>query len=100
MPRPNRESTRTSVHPILYAIFFLAIAYFSISLVNQQRFISQKQAELTIIEEHITQAQQMSKELEREREMLHSDISIERMAREKLGMVKPGERVFIDTNRQ
>ena len=100
MPKSGRTPTKTSVHPILYAIFFLAIAYFSVSLVSQQRLINQKQAELAKTDAQIEQAQQVAKDLEREQDMLLSDISIERIAREKLGMVKPGERVFIDTNRQ
>jgi cell division protein FtsL len=100
MPESGKTRAKLSIHPILYAIFFLAIAYFSASLVSQQRLISQKQDELARIEEQIVQAEQTAKDLERERDMLLSDTSIERIAREKLGMVKPGERVFIDTNKQ
>ena len=100
MPKPGKKTNNSGIHPILYAIFLLALAYFSVSLVSQQRLINQKQAELARVEEQITQAQQAARDLERERDMLGSDISIERLARERLGMVKPGELVFIDSNRQ
>jgi cell division protein FtsB len=35
----------------------------------------------------------------KERDEISSDESIEKIAREKLGMVKDGERVFVDTNK-
>ena len=100
MPKSGRTPVKTSVHPILYALFFLAIAYFAISLVSQQRLINEKQAELARTNELIEQARQTASDLARERDMLQSDISIERIAREKLGMVKSDEKVFVDTNRQ
>lgn len=40
----------------------------------------------------------INEELKRQKEILDTDEYIEKVAREKLGMVKPGEKIFIDIN--
>jgi len=90
---------KAKVNPILKVLFILLIIYLSFTLVSQQQLIVSKDAELSEVEAKIAAEIQLSDELRHEKDTLMSDESLERIARDKLGMVKPGERVFIDLNR-
>lgn len=77
---------------ILLAIFL----YLSYIFVNQQRLLYAKNLELNKIENKIGEEEKLNEELSIEKEMIQSDEYIERVAREKLGMVKKDERIFMD----
>lgn len=77
---------------IMLAIF----AYLACIFVNQQRLLYAKKQELGKIENKITEEEKLNKELNMELEMIQSDEFIEKVAREKLGMVKKNERVYVD----
>ncbi|MDR3119978.1 MAG: septum formation initiator family protein [Clostridiales bacterium] len=94
------DTKKTKVSPIWKVLFLLLIAYLSLNLINQQQLIEKKNGELAEVEAKIAAEEKTSAELAREKSMLMSDESLEKIAREKLGMVKPGERVFVDLNRQ
>ena len=90
---------KAKVNPIWKVLFILLIIYLTFNLVSQQQLIESKNSELAEVEEKIAAEIQLSEELRTEKDMLMSDESLERIARDKLGMVKPGERVFVDINR-
>ncbi|MCL2058865.1 MAG: septum formation initiator family protein [Oscillospiraceae bacterium] len=92
--------SNTKANPIIKVLFVLLIIYLSINLVNQQQLIENKNSELAGVQAKIAAEVKLSEELRNEKDMLMSDESLERIARDKLGMVKPGERVFVDLNRQ
>ena len=92
-------TVKARVNPIWKALFVLLIIYLSFNLVSQQQLIEKKNSELVEVEAKIAAETRLSDELRQEIDMLTSDESLERIAREKLGMVKPGERVFVDLNR-
>jgi cell division protein FtsL len=92
-------SARAKVNPIWKALFFLLLVYLAFNLFNQQALIDDKQRELARVEAEITAAEALSAALQKEQDTLMSDESLEKIARNKLGMVKPGERVFVDVNR-
>ncbi len=77
---------------ILLAIFL----YFSYIAVSQQKLIYAKNVELNKIENKIEEEEKINEELNKEKEMIQSDEYIEKIAREKLGMVKKNERVYVD----
>ena len=89
----------TKVNPILKVLFVLLIVYLSFNLVSQQQLIENKNSELVVVEAKIAAETKRTEELLEEKNLLTSDESLEKIAREKLGMVKPGERVFVDINR-
>jgi cell division protein FtsB len=95
-----KQMRKTRANPILKVLFFLLLAYLAINLASQQQLIEARQGELSTVEAKISDSEQLRAELEREKEMIMSDESLERIARAKLGMIKPGERVFVDINRQ
>ena len=90
---------KKKVNPILKVLFILLIVYLSLNLVSQQQLIENKSSELAEVQAKIASEVKLSEDLQHEKEMLMSDESLERIARDKLGMVKPGERVFVDVNR-
>ncbi|HHW31415.1 MAG TPA: septum formation initiator family protein [Clostridiaceae bacterium] len=81
---------------ILVTGFFI---YFIITLIEQQRIINFKNNEAKNIRAKIQSEMQLNEELKKFKENLYSDEYIEKIAREKLGMVKPGEKIFFDIDK-
>lgn len=83
------------------AIFFAVVLalYFAWTLVDQQRVIYSMNNEKKILEAKIDEEKKENEELKRQKEMSDTDEYLEKMAREKLGMVKKNERIFIDAGR-
>lgn len=79
-------------------LFLGAIAYLTYLLISQQGILYAKQAQLDSINSKIQAEEENKEKLIRQSEEINSDESIEKIAREKLGMVKHGERVFVDVN--
>ena len=79
---------------ILILLFiFLFLSY---TAVNQQRIIFNKNLELSRLEEKIAEEKTVNEELKKESEIIQDDEYIEKIAREKLGMVKKNERIYVD----
>ena len=74
--------------------------YLVAGLVFNQVDIAAKQKELQDLETQLEQQRQQNDELERVLESGSDTEIIERVARDKLGYVKPNERVFIDVTGQ
>lgn len=84
----------------LGTIFFLAaVAYLTYLLINQQGVLYAKQAQLDDINSKIKAETENNIKLTKQSEEVSSDENIESIAREILGMVKNGERVFVDANK-
>jgi len=64
--------------------------------VSQQPVIDTKKDQKADLEKELAAAQELETELRTDISMADSKYYIEQAAREKLGMVKPGDRVFID----
>jgi len=83
-------------------VIFLSIAvalYFVYVLADQQVIINRYKQDFAQLEQKIEEEEQRNRQLKREKEMLDSDEYIEKVAREKLGMVKEGERLYVDINK-
>lgn len=81
------------------AVLFLgALAYLTYLLISQQGILYAKQAQLDGLNSKIQTEEENKEKLIRQTEEINSNESIEKIAREKLGMVKHGERVFVDVN--
>lgn len=88
----NKRRKNTFGIFILLAIFI----YLSYIFMNQQRLLYAKNIELSKIENKIAEEEKLNEELSMEKEMIQSDEYMEKVAREKLGMVKKDERVYVD----
>jgi cell division protein FtsL len=77
-------------------ILLFIFLYLSYTAVNQQRIIFDKNLELSRLEEKIAEEKTVNEELKKESEIIQDDEYIEKIAREKLGMVKKNERIYVD----
>ncbi|HBR02422.1 MAG TPA: septum formation initiator family protein [Ruminiclostridium sp.] len=83
------------VVPIMaFALIYAAFAYTA-----QSEELYTINLELTELRAKIQKEKERQQSSIKERDEISSDESIEKIAREKLGMVRDGERVFIDTNK-
>ena len=80
------------------AAVFVFCVYFIYVTVGQQHTINAKQKEIDEINSKIVSANRETESLKSELESVNEPEYLERMAREKLGLVKPNERVYIDAN--
>ena len=78
---------------ILVLIF---IIYFVYTIIAQQKTLNTYAQEKDKCNEDIEVAQEKQEELQEMKENINSDEYIEQIAREKLGMYYPNERVYID----
>jgi cell division protein FtsB len=86
------------VHPLVWVIMSGLIFYFVVTYIKQQEEISLIRAEVRALEHRIKQEKEKQEELLEQKSKINTDEFIESIAREKLGMVKEGERLFIDAD--
>ncbi len=100
--KPTSETKKKAkLNPKRFAVAMIVIifaVYFIYVMIWQQVMLSRKNKEIDALEEQITAATQQAEELEKELENLNDPEYLERIAREKLGLVRPNERVFVDVN--
>ncbi len=97
----TQEKKNTKVNPRRFISVLVAVAfvlYFLYTMIWQQIVISNKGKEIDALEERISAAEQQKEKLEQELENLNDPEYLEKLAREKLGLVRPNERVFVDAN--
>lgn len=78
------------------AFFTLVIVYCGYILVQQQLTLNAYSADNKYYKDKIDQERKKSESLKNQQAIQNTDEYIERIAREKLGLVKPDEKVFID----
>lgn len=83
---------------IVSAAAFVFCVYFVCVTIGQQHTINIKQREINELNSKIVSARQETERLSSEFESVNEPEYLERMAREKLGLVQPNERVYIDAN--
>ena len=76
------------------------VLYMCILFISQQADLSRLAKEGERLDQQITQAEREHEELEAEKEASGTPEYIERVARDKLGYMKPEEKVFIDAKKQ
>jgi len=76
-----------------------AFIYFTFVFIDQQKLINAKKLEMQSIQNKIAEEERISEELKQQKEIINTDEYVEKVAREKLGMVKREEKVFVDVNR-
>ena len=75
------------------------IAYFIYTIVMQQKTLNAYSEQKADCNNQIEMAQDENEELKKMKENINSDEYIEQIAREKLGMYYPNERVYIDVEK-
>ncbi len=86
-----------NVKRLVLSVLALGFAvYFLCTVVTQQSTLSRKNDEITALNEQIEAADRETDRLQEEYDSVSDPEYLERMAREKLGLVLPNERVYID----
>ena len=94
--KPKLVNPKRLLIAIVTGIFIL---YFIYIMIWQQIVITRKNNEIEALEEKIGATAQQTERLEKELENLNDPEYLEKIAREKLGLVRPNERVFVDANK-
>jgi len=79
-------------------VLIVIVNYFYI-LYEQQKMIDSKKAQLNEIQAKIAEETENNEYLKKEKEMVLTDEYIEKIARERLGLISPGEKIYVDVNR-
>ena len=91
--RRHRGGTRWVTILLLVVLF-----YFGYSSFGQLQLMMELRQELTRVEQAIASAEQRTTEINAEITYLKSDSYVEKVARQELGLVKPGEIIFMPEN--
>lgn len=95
--RKNKDRTKKRETSFLLALGAFALAgYFAITLIQLQIEISEKKETLAQVQAQYNEKIAENQELEKVIEGGNEDEYIERIARDSLGYVKPGEKVYYD----
>lgn len=95
--KKNRNKTKKRKTSFLLALGAFALAgYFAITLIQLQIQISEKKETLAQIQAQYNEKIAENEELEKIVEDGNEDEYMERIARDSLGYVKPGEKVYYD----
>lgn len=74
------------------------VFYIVTVLINQQGIMNSQKQQLAQLQLNIEQEKELNEKLLRQKEEVTSGEYNEKIARENLGMIKNGERVFVDMN--
>lgn len=78
------------------ALFIAFIIYFAITIFNQQKTLDSYRASIATVKNDLQDASEYKESLVSLKENAHSADYIEKIAREKLNMYMPDEKVYID----
>lgn len=96
--RMAEEMNKRKKFPILKIIMLVAFLYFGWTFLNQQKIIDEKKLQDITLSNQIEEQQKTKNNLKKKKSIINSDEFIEKVAREKLGLLKDGEKKFIDAN--
>jgi len=91
----KHKNSKLSMLIIICGVFYFLFFIFG----YQQNLITYKNTKLKDIKLKIEEEKSISKKLLAEKSNINSDEYIEKTAREKLGMLKNDETIFVDTNK-
>ncbi len=88
---------KINIKKLLKKLLLVAfISYVAITLINQQKVLNTYQTEIAAVEQDIEEANEYKESLVSLKENSNSLEFIEKIAREKLNMYMPDEKVYID----
>jgi cell division protein FtsB len=90
---------RKGLISIIALLMLVIMGYMSVLLFQQQAMLDAKKAEFTQIQVKINEELVLQDKLKNEKDNLLTNENIERIAREVLGMVKPGEKIYIESDK-
>ncbi|MBQ7039178.1 MAG: cell division protein FtsL [Clostridia bacterium] len=94
----RKKKKKSGVNIVTLALCFF-IVLFGVSIISQQSTLSKLSAEKSDLEQKIAEQQDEQTKINKQLEAPNELDRVEQIAREQLGMLKPGERVFVDSSR-
>ncbi len=83
----------------IYAILLVLAVYTAVTFVKQENDMKTLHRATAEVQAKIEKEKHLNQQLQEQKMEVTSEDSIEKLAREKLGYVKNGERIFVDTNK-
>ena len=80
-------------------VILILVIYAILTFINQQKTLNQYKSEASTYSEQLETAKETNSELQKTKENVNSTEYIEEVAREKLDMYLPNERVYIDISK-
>ena len=77
-------------------IFVVVVVYAIVTFINQQKILNSYNNQMNSLKIDIAEAQKKHEKLNNQKENVNSLEYIEALAREKLGMYMPNEKVYVD----
>ena len=99
---PAKEKQKGKIAPgrlLAVVLVGLFVLYFIYIMIWQQVMLSKKNKGIDALDVKISAATQQTEQLKEQLSSMEDPEYIERIAREKLGLVRPNERVFVDANK-
>lgn len=94
--RKKKKKSRVNIITLVLCFFILLLG---IKIICQQPTLSKLYAEKSNLEQKLAEQKDEQTKISKEREAPNELERVEQIAREQLGMLKPGERVFVDSSR-
>jgi cell division protein FtsL len=91
--KSNQKSGFKTVHLII----LIAVCLVSVVFIRQQITINSNNNEIKTINEQIEAENKKAKEIKEKEKQYATDEYVEQIARDELGLVKPDEKVFVDS---
>ncbi|HQA56642.1 MAG TPA: septum formation initiator family protein [Acetivibrio sp.] len=91
----NKRKKRSWGLILITGVFIVNIG---VVLVKQERMLRAQQRELEKIQSNIERENELNKKRLQQKQEVNTDEYIEKIARENLGMIKDGEKIFIDVD--
>ena len=89
---------RKFLDKIVVCVFLAMMGYMLVIIVQQEVYLSEIGQETSVAQERLNKATEMNNALKQEKENLDKPEYIEKIAREELGMTKPGEVPYISSD--
>lgn len=97
--KKRTKKRKVSTNKLLTIVLCAAIAGLSATMISQQVTMSKLSKETGTLEAKINEQKEEKSKIDKQLEAPNELERVEQIARDQLGMLKPGERVFIDSSR-
>lgn len=88
---------RKILNKLIIGVFVVIIGYIAILIFKQEMYISELNSQTSAAQQRLEQAQRENEALTEEKQKLRQPEYIEKVAREELGMTRPGEVPYISS---
>ncbi len=80
-------------------LLIAAICYFGYTVYHQQTLLDIGNSKVSSLKANIHSEEVKKQQLEKQKSLINTEEFAEKIARDKLGYVKDGEKIYIDTNK-